>query len=243
MKGNRTNHKFVDLSGQRFGRYTVLHRDTDQFSANGKRRTKWVCKCDCGNVKSVGAYDLRAGHILSCGCYKKQIKRAQLTRHGAILGGKPTRLYRIWDSMKARCYDPNKNYYSLYGGRGIQVCNEWRYSFEAFQEWALNNGYDDTLTIDRIDADGNYCPENCRWSTIKEQNNNKRDNHYLTYKGETKTLAQWSEVTGFPYHTLSARVRKWKNATAEDILLTPRKIDKNGHRTFVQSKLTLERMI
>lgn len=233
---------FIDLTGQRFGRYTAICRADDYVLPCGRHKTMWTCKCDCGNVKNVLSDSLISGHVVSCGCYLKENTRARMKTHGATLNGKPTRLYKVWDGMKARCYNKNKTYYPIYGGRGIKMCDEWHYSFEAFRDWALANGYDDTLTIDRIDVDGDYCPENCRWATIKEQSNNKRDNHYLTYNGETKTLTQWSEITGFSFSMLSTRARKWKDATAEEILLTPRKVDKDGHRIYVQSKLLLERM-
>ena len=236
---------FIDLTGQKFGRYTVLEQapsrvSKDKDRVNGKKRTMWRCQCDCGTIKDVDSWSLRSGHIVSCGCYLKDNMRKRMTKHGATLFGKPTHLYKVWDGMKARCYNPEKVYYDRYGGRGITMCDEWRYSFEAFQEWAYANGYQENLTIDRINNDRGYFPDNCRWATDKEQSNNKSDNHYLTFNGETKTLMQWSEITGFPYYTLSSRANKWKDATAEEILLTPRKVDKNGHRTYVQSKL-LER--
>ena len=137
--------------------------------------------------------------------------------------------------MKARCYNPNKNYYSIYGGRGIEMCDEWRYSFETFRKWALENGYDDSLTIDRIDNDGNYCPENCRWATALQQNNNKSTSHYITYNGETKTIAQWADATGFTFHAIFARLAK--GMSVEETLLTPLKTKGNGHFEYVQSKL------
>ena len=228
---------FVDLTGQRFGRYTVIERAPDYVSPKGKRCVRWICQCDCGTVKVVNGNALKTGHTVSCGCYKSDVKREERKTHGAVVGGKPTRLYKVWDGMKERCYNKSKNYYYRYGGRGITMCDEWHYSFEAFQEWAIANGYREGLTIDRIDNNKGYCPENCRWATIKEQNNNKSDNHYLTFRGETKTIMQWSELTGFSYATLSRRACKWKYATAEEILLTTMKVDRNGHRTYVQSKL------
>lgn len=231
---------FVDLTGQRFGRYTVICRDSDQISQNGRHRVMWKCKCDCGNVKTVHAYSLTSGQVVSCGCYKSELKREKLKVHG----GTHTRLYKVWDGMKARCYNPNKTYYPIYGGRGISMCDEWHYSFEAFREWSLANGYNDSLTIDRIDNDGNYCPENCRWATISQQNNNKSTSHYLTYKGETKTIMQWAEATGFTFHAIFARLAK--GMSAEEALLTPLKTKGNGHFEYVPSKLlnqTNERMI
>lgn len=232
---------FVDLTGKRFGRYTVIERADSVSYFDGKRtrtRTAWKCVCDCGNVKTVLANSLVGGHVVSCGCYKSDLKRAQLTTHGGTVGGKPTRLYKVWDGMKARCYNPRKTYYPIYGGRGITVCDEWRYSFEAFRKWAYANGYDETMTIDRIDNNGSYCPENCRWATTSEQNNNKSTNRFLTYNGETKTIMQWANETGFTFHTIFARLAK--GMTVEEALLTPRQIKGNGHFEYIPSKLTKE---
>lgn len=116
------------------------------------------------------------------------------------------RLYRIWTDMKRRCYDERCLEYRNYGGRGIEICQEWKNSFEAFRSWAMENGYADDLTIDRIDVNGNYEPSNCYWVTAKEQANNMRTNTLVTYKGETKTLVQWAESFGINYHTLVSRL-------------------------------------
>lgn len=124
-------------------------------------------------------------------------------------GGTGTRLYRIWQNMKARCYGKYSREYDNYGGRGITVCDEWRNSYEKFKEWALNNGYEENLTLDRIDVNGNYEPSNCQWITNKEQQNNRRDNVYYEFGGETKSLSQWSEELGICYKTLQKRIRKW----------------------------------
>lgn len=226
---------FVDLTGQRFGRYIVIRRAEDYVLPSGKRKTMWLCQCDCGNIKSVLSTSLISGSVVSCGCYKKDHDHTRNMTHGATLNHKPTRLYKVWDGMKARCYNPKKNYYSIYGGRGIGMCDEWHHSFEAFRDWALANGYNDSLSIDRIDADGDYCPENCRWATVKEQSNNKRNNVFITYNGETKTIAQWSEATGFPFHTIRRRyVDGWN---IKDVLLKPLQVDKDGKRTYLDSKL------
>lgn len=133
-----------------------------------------------------------------------------------------TRLYRAWTNMRNRCNRPAEREYKNYGGRGIKVCDEWQNNFEPFMEWALSNGYDDTLTIDRIDVDGNYEPSNCRWITRKEQNNNMTSNVRLTHNGITRNLKEWSMITGISYPTLQGRIRRgWKT---EDILFKP--IDK-----------------
>ena len=126
-------------------------------------------------------------------------------------GGRHTRLYTIWCGMKNRCYNKNDSHYPRWGGRGIQICSEWLLDFSNFQQWALHNGYADNLTIDRINNDGNYCPANCRWVTVAEQNNNQRTNRLITYNGRTQNLKQWSKELRINYGTLISRLddSKW----------------------------------
>lgn len=157
--------KPLELSGQRFGRLLVIRREG---SRNG--RATWYCKCDCGNYKVVIGKNLKNGKTSSCGCLHKELLSKRSKTHG--MTGK--RLYRIWHDMKNRCEYSKDKKYSYYGGRGIKVCNEWSSNFESFMTWALSNGYNDLLTIDRINNDGNYEPNNCRWITMKEQCSNRR---------------------------------------------------------------------
>ena len=187
---------FVDLTGSSFGKLTVLKR-SEESAKNG---VKWVCQCDCGNVTIVRGNDMKMGKTLSCGCTKKSGTHRSHSKTG-------TRLYRIWGNVKTRCTNKNIKQYKDYGGKGITICDEWKDSFEAFYEWAMSNGYSDELTIDRIDANGNYEPSNCRWATRREQALNRTDNHYLTYGGETKTLVEWSEITGLNPTTITSRIQ------------------------------------
>ena len=161
--------KLIDLTGQRFGRLTVIER---AGSIHG--HVAWLCRCDCGNTLTVPSDKLRSRNTQSCGCLQSDIMKEINPQIHTSHGGKGTRLYYIWDSMKARCYNPQRRDFKNYGGRGITVCTEWLNDFAAFRDWALSHGYADNLTIDRIDNDGDYTPENCRWVTITEQNQHKR---------------------------------------------------------------------
>lgn len=142
-----------------------------------------------------------------------------MIKHGDRPKGKKTRLYNIWSHMCERCNNPNFVYFHLYGGRGVSVCAEWFGNYSAFREWALGSGYKDSLCLDRIDNDGNYTPENCRWVTPKEQANNRRSNRLLYFKGEFRNIENWSKITGLPRHIIDGRLaRGW---STEKTLSTP----------------------
>lgn len=139
----------------------------------------------------------------SCGCFHSEQIANRNRKHDSSY----SRIYTIWDKMKRRCCNPTDPAYKDYGGRGITVCDEWLNSFVSFREWANENGYSKDLSIDRIDVNGNYCPENCRWADAKTQCNNRRNNHNITFNGETRTIAEWSRVTGIPQDVISYRVK------------------------------------
>lgn len=190
--------KLIDLTGQRFGRLVVIERADN--SADGRARL--LCRCDCGQSKTVLGEHLKKGRTKSCGCAKSESSSKRFKKHG----GRNSKLYRIWSNMKDRCNNPDCKVYSDYGGRGIKVCKEWIDDFSAFQKWALANGYKEGLTIDRKDNDKGYSPDNCRWTDRKIQGNNKRNCRYITYKGQRKTVAEWSDITGIPHDTLLYRL-------------------------------------
>lgn len=201
----------VDVKGLRFGRLVAI-KPTNKRASNGS--IIWECLCDCGTVTNVAYNSLKNGQV-SCGCKQKESVKIANTTHGKSYG----KLYKIWTSLKSRCYNPNDKAYKDYGGRGIKVYNDWYYGFITFYEWAFENGYNDNLTIDRINNNGNYEPTNCRWVDRKIQQNNRRNNHYITIKGETKTLQEWGEYVGIKPNTILCRIRKnWSN---EEAIFTP----------------------
>lgn len=195
--------KCIDLSGKKFGKLLVCNRCSDYIQPNGQHKVMYECLCDCGNTVVTRADYIKNGHTQSCGC----LQGINLRKHGK--GN--TRIYEIWCNIKTRCYNKSNKRYLDYGGRGITVCDEWLHDFQAFYDWSMANGYRDDLTIDRIDNNKGYLPDNCRWVTQKEQQNNRRNNHLITYNGKTQTLAQWADEIGLSYKTIQSRIKRGWN--------------------------------
>lgn len=184
--------------GDRFGRLTVVSVDhTDRAT----HRTWFLCKCDCGNLKTIVSYSLTQGNTQSCGCLQKEkASKAKLT-HGKT----STKEYRAYRHMKYRCLDTKDKDYHNYGGRGITICERWLESFENFYE-DMGDAPSPVHQIDRIDVNGNYEPENCRWATLKQQQNNKRTNKHIIYQGETKTVSEWADYFGISSRIIHQRI-------------------------------------
>ena len=200
------SNALIDETGNRYGLFTVVGRGEN--AKNGQAR--WICRCDCGQERLVAGNALRAGKALSCGCRHK----LGLHRTHSMSG---TRLYTIWVNMKSRCLKPNASGYSAYGGRGISVCDEWL-SFEGFMEWAMSHGYNDNLTIERIDVDGNYCPSNCKWITSHEQAGNRQDSVFVTAHGKRMNIADWARELGCSPYTLYYRAKAgWTDEEIVDV--------------------------
>lgn len=177
-----------DLTGQKFGRLTAIEFIPDNH--------KWLCKCDCGNYKEVVTSKLTSLHTKSCGCLKNKYKITV------------RRIFSIWRNMLARCsIDSKRKDADYYAQKGIRVCEEWK-TYESFEKWALENGYDENLTIDRIDENGDYEPNNCQWITIAEQQRKKKCNRWFSHKGTNKILSDWANELNIPLKTLADRIDK-----------------------------------
>lgn len=188
--------------GEKFGSLTVIE------NVNGKKRGMLRCLCDCGNTVVVSKYHLVDGHTKSCGCLK--IKHHITNR----------RIYQCWMNMKGRCNSTTRNDYKYYGAKGIKYCDAWE-NYDEFEAWALSNGYQDSLTLDRIDGNVDYCPENCRWISIQDQQRNRSNCHYFTIGGVTKTLNEWARDYGINRTTLHDRIYV-SGLSIEDALTKPK---------------------
>ncbi len=192
--------KRIDLTGKQFNNLRIV-----EYAGTSKDgQAMWLCECKCGERKIVAGHSLRSGKIKSCGCIRIERSKEINTIHGM----KGTRQYTIWRGIKQRTTNPNNHEYCNYGERGIGICEEWKESFENFKKWADENGYAENLVIDRKDNDKGYSPDNCRWVTVKENCRNKRNNHCLTYKGQTKTITEWADIVGLSKAVLRYRIVK-----------------------------------
>lgn len=183
-----------DLTGLRFGRLTAIEKVG--VTCQGKRgsRSLWLCKCDCGNEKIVVRNSLVTGNTQSCGCFEHETKKTMHLKHGMA----KTRLWKIWIGMRGRCERESDASYQYYGGRGISICDEW-HDFEVFKNWAISHGYTDELTIDRKNPNGDYCPENCCWTSRKEQTRNRRITKRVVHNGEEMTIGEIADIEGITY--------------------------------------------
>ena len=199
--------RMVDLVGQKFDRLTVLKRVGSRYSHH-----IWQCKCDCGELKEISGISLKKGLSRSCGCLAREGNNKS---HGLA----KTRQYKIWANMLKRCNNPKGNRYYIYGGKGIKVCDNWL-KFESF--WNdMKKGYSDNLSIDRINNNGNYEKNNCRWATKYEQMNNRSNSVFVTYNNETKTLSQWARKIGMNYDLLRLRIFTYKWPIEEAFTISP----------------------
>lgn len=185
--------------GMRFGRLTVI----SPFESDLHGHSRWVCKCDCGNEMVAYGTNLKRGLTTSCGCKRKEVTKEKKTTHGMY----DTPLYHSWSGMLQRCKNSNDKLYHRYGGRGIKVCEEWN-DFENFYQWSIKNNYRPGLTIDRINNDDSYYPENCRWTDRITQGNNTSQNRRIVYREITKTIAQWARLFKMDYNTLYRHLEK-----------------------------------
>ena len=197
--------RFIDLAGQPFGRLTVLER-----AKNRNGRVYWKCKCSCGNITIVHSYNLIAGFTKSCGCLNKELTKKSNSTHG--MSNTPE--YHIWENMIKRCTNPNTIGWKRYGGRGIKICESWRHDFVAFYNH-IGPRPSERHSIDRIDNDRNYEPDNVRWAIKQEQNNNRKTNHHITLKGHTLTISEWAKFININRTTIHQRLKLgWPPAKA-----------------------------
>lgn len=211
--------QFINRVGQRYGKLEVI-----KYVGMAKHSVYYLCRCDCGNEKIIKYGSLCSGNTISCGCNHQEKMRSMLTTHGmAGHGDRMHRLYRIYAAMKSRCYNPNGKYWNCYGGKGIKICDEWldpENGFMNFYTWAMQNGYSDDLSIDRINPDKDYDPDNCRWADDFIQGNNTTANTYMTCGYFTFTISIWCKITGLT--NSNVMYRKSHGWTDEEIICTPR---------------------
>ena len=195
---NNKSTGIIEMTGMRFGKLVVTG-----YSHTINKRVYWKCICDCGNVCVVHGTKLRNGHTRSCGCARMEsIHKRKITKPHY------KKIYQVWSNMKNRCQNEKNAKYKYYGGKGIAICDEWM-NFDEFYQWCIESGYVESLTLDRVDSNGNYEPANCRWITLAEQQRNKSNNFYITCNGETKTITDWSRFLGVTRHSIHYWIDKY----------------------------------
>ena len=207
--------EFIDITGNKYNMLTAL-----ELRRNSNGAIVWLCKCDCGNETFVRASNLKSGAVKSCGCLRKPKQKHGMSN---------SKLYRVWNGMKNRCYCKNTKSYKDYGARGIDVCDEWKNSAESFISWAIKNGYSDEMTIERIDNGKGYSPDNCKWISKGEQTKNRRNCRTYTYNGKTHVLSEWCKELNVDYKMIHNRINKlhW---TFEKAIKTPCFVSKRNRR-------------
>lgn len=220
------------LPGQKYGRLMTVS------PLENSSESKWICLCECGREVSVRGSNLRRGHTKSCGCLHDELSSQRLSAQNSTHGKSKTRLYRIWTDMRKRCNNANHWAFNLYGGRGITVCDEWC-SFSAFAAWSENNGYSDTLTIDRIDNDIGYSLENCRWVTRTVQANNRSIVNHYSLNGTDYTLRQLCDLSGLSYRCLRSLIHQY-GMSIEEAVSKPRRGGDKKHGTAGLSSGSLQ---
>lgn len=202
----------VDITGKRYDRLVVV----EYVGKTSNGHSLWLCRCDCGAETKVTKSNLSCGRQVSCGCKRREQAGVMNKTHGKS----GTRLYRIFTNMVSRTENENVPCFSVYGGRGVSICKEWREDFSAFANWAVQNGYSDNLTLDRIDNDKGYCPDNCRWVPWLKQFENRRTTAYIEHNGKRKTIKEWAQVYQLDSKLLRRRLQDgW---SFQDALETPR---------------------
>ena len=226
---------YIDITNQKFNKYTAI-----KYLGN----SMWECKCDCGNIRKVNSWNLRHNVCKSCGCLVKEKKKQKIKKRKFHNLSK-SRIYKIHKGMISRCKCSSSSRYERYGGRGITICDEWlgENGFINFYNWAMANGYQDDLTIERINIDKDYCPENCKWIPKEQQSLNTSRNHYITYKGITKCVEHWCKELGLKSNTIYSRVKK-NNISFYEALFEYKKYNKNdkefcknGHKYTIENTL------
>lgn len=227
--------KLENLTGVRFGRLVAIERAPSKQTPNKTVQTVWKCRCDCGKEIEVRATALKSGNTQSCGCRKMEMLLARNIKHGGATAENKERLYSIWKGMISRCRKDDR-----YAGRGVAVCDEWK-EYSKFRDWAYSSGYDAAApfgecTIDRINNDGDYEPNNCRWVSLEAQANNTRKNRHIVYNGETKTISEWARTIGISADALWYRLKNgWSIEDA--ITIPPLKSNKRYDRNSPYTKM------